>query len=70
MPRGHLIPERTRQQVLRQLSAGTSYSGTATLVGVPRGTVGTIGRAAIIDGRLRPRPFGRPEKAAKEPAET
>ncbi len=66
MPRGHLIPERTRRQVLRQLSAGTSYSGTAVLTGVPRGTVGTIGREAIVSGRLRPRPFGRPSETREE----
>jgi hypothetical protein len=64
MPRGTIVPERQRQQVLRRLAAGFSYSGTAVATGVPRGTVGHIGRQAIVDGRLQPRPFGRPAAPA------
>jgi DNA invertase Pin-like site-specific DNA recombinase len=59
MPRGWPLPEEARRQVLRSLSAGKSYSGTAVATGVPRGTVSRIGRDAIIAGRLKPRVIGR-----------
>lgn len=69
MPRGHMLTEPERRAVLRHLASGKSYSGTSAVTGVPRGTVGTIGRAAIVSGRLRPRPFGRPEQPQQEAAE-
>jgi hypothetical protein len=59
VPRGFLLTEPERRAVLRHLASGKSYSGTAVVTGIPRGTVGTIGRQAIVSGRLRPRSFGR-----------
>lgn len=66
MPRGYLLTETERKTVLRHLASGKSYSGTSAVTGVPRGTVGHIGRLAIVSGRLEPRPFGRPVPSEPE----
>jgi hypothetical protein len=59
MPRGYALTEPERRAVLRALSSGKSYWGTAVQTGIPRGTVGHIGREAIVAGRLKPRAIGR-----------
>lgn len=61
MPRGYPNTEADKHAVLKQLSVGKSYSRVAADTGMPEGTVATIAGIAMVQGKLKPRPRGRPK---------